>query len=83
MGDEAIRVASRLHGPQNVAMVCPHCQMRGQIHTKTVKKKKGISGGKATAAIFTAGLSMFATGLSRKETCTEVYCRNCTNTWLI
>ena len=49
-------------------ILCPHCQVRGQVHTKRVKVKRGISGGKTTGAVLTAGFSILATGLSRKET---------------
>ena len=68
-------------GPRNTSMVCPHCNEKGKIRTKTVRRKKGISGGKATAALLTGGLSMFATGLSRKAKQTEAHCSNCNNTW--
>ncbi|MDP2181898.1 MAG: zinc ribbon domain-containing protein [Actinomycetota bacterium] len=67
--------------PKSAAMVCPHCQSKGTVSTKQVKQKKGISGGKATAAVVTGGLSILATGLSRKEDVTEAHCRNCGNTW--
>ena len=43
--------------------------------------KKGISGGKATGAVLTGGLSLLATGLSRKEMVREAYCYNCKMTW--
>lgn len=36
-------------------VVCPHCSKRGCVATKREKAKKGISGGKATGAILTAG----------------------------
>lgn len=62
-------------------MVCPHCHVRGSVRTRRVRLKKGVSGGKATGAIFTAGLSLFATGLSRKEKATEARCTNCGATW--
>lgn len=62
-------------------MVCPHCHEKGKIRTKSVKRKRGISGSKATAAIFTAGISILATGLSRKEGWTQAHCCNCDNTW--
>jgi hypothetical protein len=62
------------HGPINPMMVCPHCNTRGQIRTQGVVNKKGISGGKATAAIFTGGVSLLATGLSRKEAATQARC---------
>lgn len=62
-------------------MVCPHCGERGTVETKTVKRKKGISGAKTTGAILTGGLSIFVTGLSRKEKETEAHCRACGATW--
>jgi hypothetical protein len=68
-------------GPVNAQMICPHCQSRGTVRTKRITQKKGISGGKATAAVLTAGVSMLATGLSRKEAATEARCDNCSSTW--
>lgn len=67
--------------PYNPELICPHCQVKGKIRTKFVEQKKGISGGKAVGAIMTAGLSMLATGLSRKEKVTEAHCDNCNSTW--
>lgn len=72
---------SALYGALNLPMVCPHCQQTGCVRTKNVKMKKGISGGKATGAVLTGGVSMLATGLSRKEQQTEAYCENCKNKW--
>jgi hypothetical protein len=66
----------------NPAMVCPHCGERGKVGTHIVRAKKGISGGKATGALLTGGLSILATGLSRKETLTRAHCYNCSNTWV-
>lgn len=68
-------------GPIFPALVCPHCQTKGQIHAIPKKRKKGISGAKATGAILTFGFSMLATGLSRKETLTQAHCDNCDMTW--
>ena len=48
---------------------------------RQVKRKKGVSGGKATGAVLTGGLSLFATGLSRKEKQQELSCSNCGVTW--
>ena len=70
------------HGDRNPAMVCPHCKVVGKVRTKSVIQKKGVSGGRATAAILTGGVSLVATGLSRKEQGTQAYCENCRNTWL-
>lgn len=68
-------------GKVNAAMVCPHCQCVGKIRTKEVKQKKGVSGGKATAAVLTGGFSLLAVGLSRREGATQAHCDNCNNTW--
>jgi hypothetical protein len=72
---------NEVFGPVNAAMVCPHCGTRGNVRTKLVSRKKGISGGKATAAIMTGGVSMLATGLSRKEQFTSAFCGYCRNRW--
>lgn len=63
------------------SMVCPHCQTRGTVRTKPVTQKKGVSGGKATAAVLTGGVSLLATGLSRKEQNTEAHCSRCGAKW--
>lgn len=68
-------------GLPNPSMVCPHCQVKGRVHTKSIKQKRGISGGKATAAVLTGGVSLLATGLARKESVTQAHCDNCHNTW--
>lgn len=74
--------AAHPSGPTGVAaMVCPHCQTRGTVRTKQVKVKQGISGGKATGAVLTGGLSMLATGLSRKQLVTEAKCLQCGAVW--
>lgn len=65
----------------NAAMICPHCGANGSVTTEQVKVKKGVSGAKATAAVLTGGVSVLATGLSRKEELTKAYCTNCGNTW--
>jgi len=62
-------------------IICPHCQQRGYVTTKKVQRKKGISGAKATGALLTGGLSIFLTGLSRKEEETEAHCSFCGATW--
>lgn len=62
---------------------CPHCGVTGGVDVKRVKQKKGISGGKATAAVLTVGFSILATGLSRKEEVSEAHCKNCKVTWIM
>jgi hypothetical protein len=66
---------------QQATIVCPHCHVGGRVTARQVKRKRGISGGKATGAVLTGGVSMLATGLSRKEAATEMKCDNCGVTW--
>jgi hypothetical protein len=69
------------HGRISPQIVCPHCQTRGTVRTKAIKKKAGISGGKATAALLTGGVSLLATGLARKESLTLAHCEHCNSIW--
>ena len=62
-------------------MICPHCHHKGTVATQQVTRKSGIHGGKAVAAVFTCGISMLGTGLSRKNQITEASCSNCGATW--
>jgi len=80
-GDEVSdkREAEKRSKDRNI--ICPHCQTKGSVTTRSVKKKAGISGGKATAALLTAGISLLGTGLSRKDKVTEAHCSNCGATW--
>ena len=74
-------MAKRKLGDPNPHIICPHCQQKGEVRTKPVEQKTGISGGKATAAVLTGGFSLLATGLSRKQQMTEAHCMNCNSTW--
>jgi hypothetical protein len=69
-------------GAKNPALVCPHCQRTGNVRRTPITQKKGISGAKATGALLTGGLSVLATGLSRKEINTQAHCDNCGSTWI-
>jgi len=69
-------------GPIKSKLLCPHCQTTGQVRTKPIEQKKGVSGGKATAAVLTGGVSLLATGLSRTEAHTQAHCMNCESTWV-
>lgn len=73
--------AQLTNGRISPQVICPHCQTRGTVRTKAIKKKVGISGGKATAALLTGGVSLLATGLARKEALTQAHCENCNSTW--
>lgn len=77
------KMGSAYTSPETSAIVCPHCQTKGKVKTKQVKQKKGVSGGKLTGAVLTAGISMLGTGLSRKEKVTEMKCGNCGTVWYV
>ena len=70
--------AARGNSPR---VACPHCRHVGDVNVFHVRAKKGVSGGKATAAWFTFGTSMLLTGLSRKEYETIGQCLNCHVQW--
>jgi uncharacterized paraquat-inducible protein A len=78
---QAAEEMDRLQGIPNPAMICPHCQTKGSVRVKEVKHKSGISGAKATGAVLTGGVSVLATGLSRKEQLTQAHCETCGATW--
>jgi transcription elongation factor Elf1 len=61
---------------------CPHCGASGSVTVEHKKQKKGLSGGKSTGALLTGGVSMLATGLSRKEEVTVLTCKKCTVKWV-
>jgi hypothetical protein len=67
--------------PRERALICPHCQTKGFVTTRRVQIKRGFSGAKATGALLTAGLSLLATGLSRRQSVTEASCSNCETVW--
>jgi hypothetical protein len=70
-----------LFGAVNPVLVCPHCQTKGFVRRKLIRKDVGISSKKATAAALTGGVSLLATGLSRKEWVTQSHCDHCGSTW--
>jgi hypothetical protein len=74
-------VSAGAYGEIHAQVVCPHCQRQGAVRIKRMKQKKGISGGKATGAVLTGGLSILATGLSRKGWVTQAHCDACNTTW--
>lgn len=71
----------QFRAPPSPHIVCPYCMTQGTVKVSRVRRKRGISGGKATAAFFTLGTSMLATGLSRKETVNHCRCLNCGMQW--
>jgi hypothetical protein len=60
---------------------CPHCQGIGTVTVATVTKKKGVSTGKATAALLTGGISLIGTGLAKKGEVSQLTCGACGISW--
>lgn len=69
------------HGALNQMLKCSHCDEKGGVRTKSVNDKKGISGGKAVGGLLTGGVSLLATGISRREHLTKAFCEKCRSTW--
>lgn len=67
--------------PPSPDIVCPHCRAQGTVKVSQVRRKQGLSGGKVTGAVFTGGVSMLATGLSRKTAVNHMRCLNCRVQW--
>jgi hypothetical protein len=80
--DHKIAEAKRAKATRDAKLFCPHCQQFGHVTTEPTTVKKGISGGKATAALLTGGVTMLATGLSQENVVTRATCANCGSTWL-
>lgn len=72
---------AQIPNPPNPEMVCQHCGVKGQITVTRVVRKQGVSGGKATGALFTFGASMLLTGLSRKQAMRHCACGHCGMEW--
>lgn len=62
-------------------IICPQCQTKGSVTTEIVVMDRGVSGGKATAAVLTGGISVLATGLSKNEVMTKAMCSHCGSVW--
>lgn len=62
-------------------IVCQFCHEAGHVTATLKQKKHGVSGGKATAALLTGGVSLVAVGLSRKGMVTRLTCGNCSMSW--
>lgn len=78
---KAARQFDWTYGSRNNALKCPHCDEKGSVFSKSVNPRKGISGGKAVGAVFTGGVSLIATGISRREKMTQAHCDICDSTW--
>lgn len=75
------RRAEQAEGARRIE--CPHCHVVGQVTIGEVREKDGISGGKATGALLTGGVSMLATGLSQKKNRLKGTCGNCRVAWQV
>ena len=79
--NEKLKSDTIRYGALEAKMICPHCQVKGTVHKRSVLKKTGISGAKAAGGFLTGGVSLLLTGLSRSEHYTQAHCTNCSSTW--
>jgi hypothetical protein len=70
-----------LYGFPNELLVCPHCQSQGKVRSKIGKYNSGLSGGKILLALFTLGITLIFTGISKFDTVTFFHCDNCNTDW--
>jgi len=73
--------ASKSSNEGQGALVCPHCQQRGNVTARREKVKTGFSTGKAAFAVVTLGTSTLATGLAKKGYITKSRCASCGAEW--
>lgn len=66
---------------RNPAVICPHCQTRGQVIIRRVKSRRGVSGTKLGAALLTGGMSILVAGMSRREWVNLARCGHCQVKW--
>lgn len=64
-------------------IVCPHCQVRGEVTATSTVRGQGISGGKATAGLLTGGASLLVAGLSKNQRMRLLRCGNCGSEWAV
>lgn len=81
--ERAVAAEAASYGRVYERVICPHCQTAGHVRIRELTVKDGISGGKATGALLTGGLSVLATGLSQKQTVARAHCGWCGVTWVI
>jgi hypothetical protein len=62
-------------------IICQYCQQAGGVTVRNIQQKQGVSGGKATSALLTGGVSLFAVGLSKKGMVNELTCSKCSMKW--
>jgi hypothetical protein len=63
------------------ALLCPHCQQRGNVTTTKEKVKTGFSTGKASFAVVTLGITTLVTGLAKHGYITKARCSSCGSEW--
>lgn len=63
---------------------CPYCHRHGvRRQVARGRARGGISGGKATMALLTGGVSLLATGLTSHHGVTRLHCEHCGMKWTV
>lgn len=73
------------HADSDAEMVCPHCQAKGSVTTKAIKRDGSLSLAKATVAapiaICTIGLAAPLLSVHHRQKLTQAHCAKCGATW--
>ena len=78
--DQRIESAKALvYGELNPQLICPHCNVKGQVRTKPDVEKKGIS----TINKVTGGMGSYGMALPGNKLFTRATCGNCWHTWAV
>ena len=65
-----------IYGPVNATLVCPHCQIRGNVHVKKIMKV-------ITSTGKIGGILKTNMENTTKNLVTQHHCEQCTSTWEI
>lgn len=78
------RIANATSGTPtgDAAIMCPHCQTRGLVASKRVKRQVGVDGAKLGRAIHGSADGALG-GVGRRENVTELSCGHCKMKWVV
>lgn len=65
------------------ALICPHCRTAGRVVVGIDQRKAGVSAGKVAGALVTSGVSLAATGVSRRQRVQTCRCGACGMSWVV
>lgn len=72
---------SQVAANQQAQIMCPHCQVRGQVTKRFERRAKRKTATRVLGATATLGASLPLAGVSKKGTVQVMSCGNCGMTW--